>query len=301
MNIRYIQNKDIDKEKWDACIFSSSNGLVYATYTYLSIMSNSWDALVLNDYEAVMPLPFRKKFGIHYVYPPAFTQQLGIIYKGDADENLEDLFIKSIPVKFKYAELNLNAGNTFVDFIEKKRKNYLLPLCKSYDELNKAFSRSAKRNIKKAIDNSVQVSEVVKPEEIIHIHRERFKDNVGSSAEDYDKFLILVNTLERENKVFKLGAYLDGKLIAGSIFLLYKNRITFIVNGNSAESLNLGATHLLLDTTIKKFADSNYILDFEGSDTPDFARFYEQYGATPEYYNRIKISKLSWYIKWFKK
>jgi hypothetical protein len=40
-----------------------------------------WDALVWGDYEFVMPLPVRKKWGIQYVYQPLFCQQLGIFPK----------------------------------------------------------------------------------------------------------------------------------------------------------------------------------------------------------------------------
>ncbi len=40
--------------------------------------AGQWDALVLDDYQAVMPLTWRSKFGIRYLYQPAFTQQTGI-------------------------------------------------------------------------------------------------------------------------------------------------------------------------------------------------------------------------------
>ena len=32
-----------------------------------------WDALVLDDYAAVMPLTWRRKYGTRYLYQPAFT------------------------------------------------------------------------------------------------------------------------------------------------------------------------------------------------------------------------------------
>ena len=56
MNIAYLSNKNIDKQKWDRCIDMASNGLIYAYSFYLDAMSKHWDALILNDYEIVMPL-----------------------------------------------------------------------------------------------------------------------------------------------------------------------------------------------------------------------------------------------------
>ena len=66
--IVYTKHTYIDKQKWDECILKSHNGLIYSTAAYLDSMAGSWDALILNDYEAVMPLPWRKKFGIQYIY-----------------------------------------------------------------------------------------------------------------------------------------------------------------------------------------------------------------------------------------
>jgi hypothetical protein len=54
--IQYLSHKNIDKIKWDAVIASSSNRLIYGYSFYLDHMAKQWDALILNDYEAVMPL-----------------------------------------------------------------------------------------------------------------------------------------------------------------------------------------------------------------------------------------------------
>ena len=88
MPVHYITYQQIDKSKWDNCIDTAANGLVYGYSFYLDAMAKHWDALVLDDYEAVMPLTWRKKFGIRYLYQPAFTQQLGIFYKGTADAEM---------------------------------------------------------------------------------------------------------------------------------------------------------------------------------------------------------------------
>src|SRR3712207_5060172 len=74
---RYLQRSDIDTARWDACIANALNGLIYAKSYYLDALATHWHAIVADDYEIVMPLPFRRKYGIRYVYMPAFTQQLG--------------------------------------------------------------------------------------------------------------------------------------------------------------------------------------------------------------------------------
>lgn len=302
MTVQYLKHIDIDKRKWDECIIKSVNGLIYSTTIYLDCMATYWDGLVLDDYVAVMPLPFRKKYGIHYIYPPAFSQQMGITSIGKTTPEIIEIFLKEIPTKFRYLEINFNISNTHNFLNEKERKNYFLSLFTSFETLKKKFSRSAVRNVKRASIANISVKENVSFTEIINIHRVRFEDAVGANAEDYKRLENLFSNLTHQKMLFTIGAYnTRGGLIGGSIYFIYKDRITFIINGNSTESLRNGATHLLMYETIKKFSNSNFILDFEGSDFPEFARFYEQYGASAEVYKLVKINNLPWPLSLLKK
>ena len=302
MIIKYLKHIEIDKSKWDECIAKSNNGLIYSTSVYLDNMATDWDGLVMGNYEAVMPLPFRKKYGIYYVYPPAFSQQMGITCVEELTPEIIGAFLQNIPAKFRYVEMNFNVSNLYTFSDEKERNNYFLPLYSSFEILKKKFSRSAERNIKKALHENITVKEGVPFTEIINIHRSRFNDAVGANAADYKRLESLFYELQKTNLLFTLGAYNSmGVLIGGSIYFVYKNRITFIINGNSNESLRNGATHLLMHNTIKKFSGKDIFLDFEGSDFPEFARFYKQYGATEEKYKLVKINNLPWPVSIFKR
>ena len=101
MAINYLTYQQIDKVKWDACIKEASNGLIYGYSFYLDTMSKNWDALVLNDYEAVMPLTWNKKYGICYLYQPPFTASLGI-FGQSLSAALVNRFLAAIPKKFAY-------------------------------------------------------------------------------------------------------------------------------------------------------------------------------------------------------
>ena len=302
MIIKYLKHSEIDKCKWDECIGKSNYGLIYSTTVYLDNMASDWDGLVMDEYAAVMPIPFRKKYGIYYVYPPAFSQQMGITSLQEITTEIIQLFIKSLPSKFRYVEMNFNVSNLFQSANEQKRNNYILSLLPSFKILENNFSRSALRNIRKANDQNISIKENVAFEEIIRIHRYRFKDEVGANADDYERLEKLFTALQKTNSIFTIGAYsCTGELIGGSIYFLYKKRITFIINGNTHESLKNGATHLLMYNSIKKYSGQDLILDFEGSDFLDFVRFYQQYGANAEIYNLIKINNLPWPLSLFKR
>lgn len=293
--IHIIPSHQLDKAKWDNCIAQSPNGLIYATSIYLDAMATNWSAMVLNDYEYVMPLPWRKKYFTRYVYPPAFIQQLGIFSPVKINEKIMELFISNIPASYKYCALNFNYANPVPQGYKVKQcKNYLLNLSQPYSILHGAYSRSAIRNIRKASETGITVKQSIKPEDIIALHRKRFNDAIGSSAEDYEHFTQLCNTLIAGRQCFTAGAYNgNNSLVAGSIYFIYKNRLTFILNGNTPESLTCGATHLLKDYAIQQFAGQDIMLDFEGSDFESFARFYQQFGAKDiEYYSSLIINRL---------
>ena len=136
MEIHYLTYQLIDKTKWDACIDSAPNGLVYAYSYYLDSMAKNWDALVLSagpatsaGYETVMPLTWNKKYGIHYLYQPAFTACLGIFGRNISVETV-NRFLLAIPPRFKYWDIYFNPANLFkpVDFELYERMNYVLNL-----------------------------------------------------------------------------------------------------------------------------------------------------------------------------
>ncbi len=128
MAIEYVPYQHIDKAKWDDCINNAGNGLIYATSIYLDTMSENWDALVLDDYKAVMPLTWKKKYSIYYLYQPFFTACLGVFGK-NISAGLVNNFLKAIPSKFKYWDIYLNHGNFFKldDFDLYERMNYIFP------------------------------------------------------------------------------------------------------------------------------------------------------------------------------
>ena len=110
--IHYLRRREIDTTRWDHCIEASLSPLIYARSFYLDAMAaGQWDALVLDDYHAVMPLTWRSKFGIRYLYQPAFTQQTGIFSAAPFTTALIESFLREADRHFRFAEIYLNYSN----------------------------------------------------------------------------------------------------------------------------------------------------------------------------------------------
>ena len=147
--ISYIERKQIDDVKWNACIDKAFNGNLYGYSWFLDIVGVEWDALVENDYERVFPLVFKKKFGVYYIYQPFFTQQLGLFSTIRLDPAALSLFIRAIPAKFKQAEINLNTLNKAdgVEFSLVPQLNHELDLIHSYEKIRKFILQTEPFNV----------------------------------------------------------------------------------------------------------------------------------------------------------
>jgi GNAT acetyltransferase-like protein len=302
LNIQYLTYQQIDKAKWDACIDNASNGNIYAYAVYLDTMASNWDALVLNDYEAVMPLTWRKKYSIHYLYQPFLTASLGV-FGNNVSAELVNSFLKAIPAKFKYWDIYLNQGNYFslTDFKLYQRSNYILSLNDSYELLFSKFRDNIKRNIKKAAELNCTIKTNIPINGVVALSKEQFKNFTTATENDFEHFSHLYEKLKQAGKAIIYGVYTSNEqLVASGVFFFSHNRAYYILVGNHPNGKVVGASHALINAFIKDHAGKNIVLDFEGSDIPDLAFFYSSFGATQEKYAGIKQNKLPRLLRFLK-
>jgi hypothetical protein len=300
--IQYIPFKEIDKEKWDACIEESSNGLIYAYSWYLDTMSLHWDALVLGDYEAVMPLTWNKKFGVYYLHQPWFCASLGVFSRKKITGKTVEHFLNAVPYKFRYWDIYLNQHNLFSNdyFPLTERTNYILPLNKAYETIAGGYRTNLKRNIKKAEAASLVVKKGIALKDILIPAKETMQRISPISEEELQRFAKLFKKVIQHEHAETLGIYLKSELLAAAVFFHSHKRWYYILVGNNPNGKTIGASHYLIDRFIHAHAGEDTILDFEGSDIRNLAFFYSSYGASEEKYPAIRLNKLPKLLKWLK-
>jgi hypothetical protein len=259
----------------------------YALSWYLDVVSPGWEAVVLGNYEAVMPLTFKVKYGVSYIFTPPFVQQLGIFSNKKANE---EAFIKAIPAKFKYIDVNLNEGNTTAGVAN---TNILLSLNNSYQNLYAAFTDNTKRNIKKAEKAGLAIKELSNAAEVINLFKANKGKEVGFGKAEYDLLNTLVKTA-RQHSACSVWCIVNPnkEVVAGAVFLSAMGRHIFLFSGNNADARQAGAMHFLLAGFIKKHAGTNSLLDFEGSNNANLARFYLSFGGYKTQYPKLKLNRL---------
>lgn len=288
--IKYLTRNQIDVTKYDACILKSINSRVYGYSWYLDVVCDSWDALVLDDYSIVMPLPKRKKYGLNYIYLASWVQQLGVFSEKKIESNLLEQFIQKIPKKFKLIDMMLNTANSFSSKYISTRHNFVLSLKnKSHQLLQKQYSKGRKSNVRQAQKLELVIRTSKTANDIIEL----FEKNKGAEAiKTEQEYFKLQNLVLKGLELDKVNVYevlnKNKKLTGGAIFLKDKNRITYLFSALNDEGREKQAMSFLIDFVIKKYANKPVTLDFEGSMIPEIASFYKSFGAEKEIYFQYK-------------
>lgn len=294
--ISCLENKAIDKPKWDALIAECGN--IYAYSWYLDIVHPGWGALVKDNYQAVMPLTGGKKFGVNYLFQPFFVQQLGVFSKTPMTEGKLKVFLDAIPEKYRFCELRLNESNTLDNDIEgfDYHRNILLDLNQDIQSLRANYHQNTKRNLAKAENHNLHLLETVQPQQVVDL----FHNNRGAllgkwGNAEYGVLLRLVEEAEKHDAAFVLGVtdQEGGDPLCAAIFMQTNDRITFLFSGLNEEGKQCQAMTYLIDQVIQRHAKQPITFDFEGSDNDNLARFYLGFGGREVRYPGYSFNRMS--------
>jgi hypothetical protein len=269
-------------------------------------MAPNWDALVLNDYEAVMPLPWKKKWGIKYLYQPAFIQQEGIFFKSELSTNTTKAFIDKAFSYFKFAEITFNDLNNLNEITIGEvsfRNNYLLPLQKTYEDTYASYPSITIKNIKRAKNAKLHYQYTSDYLPILKLYKKLYAERLPSfSQSDYYHFSLVCKKLSDENNlIIRKVTNSNDELVAAVILLIDRNRLYNVISCITKKGKIAQANYFLYDKLIQEFSKSKFLLDFEGSDLKGIAEFYSRFTPQNHPYPFVKMNQLHPFIKFFKR
>lgn len=281
--IRKLSHTEIDRQKWNAIIEQSAYSSLYAKSQFLDVVCPNWEALVLDDYDAVFPIPIKKRLGISYVVQPILSQQYTIYTNRTISKEEKNEFIE-IFKRYKFVRISLSEP-----LLEptKEKSNYVLNLNKPYQDLRNNFSRNTIRNIVKAQKNNIFCEQLFDRQQTIDNFLAH--DIKGHYKQHTQQIIKLLQSIDWEAYSITNGIH----RYATAIFLKTGNRLYYLFPASSDEGKEKSAMFLLIDSVIQKYAGTNLIIDFEGSDLEGVKRFYTGWGAenNPYYFvKRIRIN-----------
>ena len=305
-NLIYLPHKKIDKIRWDNCLRNAGNALIYGYSFYIDIISPGWDAIVTEDYSAVMPLLWRKKMGIKYLFQPLGIAQSGIYSITPAGPEVVAAFLQKMRAHIKYGNLDLNEKNQLPAstgiFTATTRSNYVLPLHISYEQLQAAYNKDGKKNLRRAAAFEQHFSNEVPAETVLELYRQQYgKLAPNIKTGDYQKLLAVIQLLqEKQMTVHAAVRTTAGELLAAAVFCKDDKRLYYVSGAPTEKGKTYKSMHVLIDRIIHQFAGSSYSLDFEGSDIASVAAFYEKFGPEKRSYLSLFFNDLPAPVRWLK-
>lgn len=305
-DIQFLQNNEIDKHQWDECINSSANGLIYAKSFYLDNICPGWNALSGTNYDWVLPIMHKKKWGIAYLYQPPFTQQLGFFAKKDVLVPYQQV-IEWLQQHYKFWEVSWNYA-TESKIVRSPLQstaaaNFILDLTNSYESISLNYNNVLIKNLKRG----KRFQHIYKTTDNFDTCIDLYKKHYGYriphvTLADYKKFSNIC-FFAQKHKMLVCRQVLDnnGECFAAAVMLTDEKRLYNIINVTTEAGRKLQANHFLLDAIIREFSGKRLLLDFEGSDVPGVKIFYENFGAVNQAFFRIKFNELPLAIRLFKK
>lgn len=300
--ITWKSHADIDKAAWDKGLEACAGSTWYALSSTLDAASPGWDALVDEQTGALMPLPWRSRYGVRYLFQPFLVQHLGPFAPRPAAHDTAH-FLQAIPARYRYADIHLHAGAVpeMPGLRTEERVNHLLHLDRAVEALRAGYSTNHRRSLGKAVKLGVQVEAGVGSAEVIEFleSSEQFR-RWGINAAQRGVMRQLLQATEANGTGFGRMVRHNGNPVAGAWFVRHGGRIIFLKGMGSAEGRELRAMHALIDSVVAEHAASRLVLDFAGGNDPQLARFYSGFGAEPLLYLRALMNRLPPFVRWLK-
>ena len=289
--IRYVPHSGIDMAAWDARLERCANKLWYGSSAILSAAAPGWDALIDEENDAQMALPWRRKYGITYTYQPFLLQQLGpFAVRPSPDDTAR--FVAALSPRFRFADMYLCPGTPRSPVLT-EQQNITVRLDRSIDTLRKGYSENHRRTLKKTGAAGEGWCERVALKDIItfFITSEQFRRWKIRPDQSQALARILL-AADEHGHGFGCGVRAGAELVCAAYFIRWGGRLIFLKGLANEAGRRIHAMHFLIDRIISEHAGQDLLFDFAGTNDPDLSRFYMGFGGERSVYLRALVNKL---------
>lgn len=315
--LRFLSRHQLDDHAWDHCVASAHNALLYGHTWYLDAVTYlpgwRWEGLVRTNvpdgnpvgYEAVLPIPLRRRWGQWVVYQPLFCQFLAIFSNQPIDPGP---FIQAVYDRYRHGSvwqllLDSPLPGLPAQVRQQALSTHVLPLRDSYRKTTPNYTPDRQMNVRRARRRVAnvpdwQLTESIDVEPLLRLFQENHAADIGVGEWAYTLFRVLFKALQARELGTLRYAYAGGQIVAGALFVKQHGRITYLFNAANAEGRWLNARTFLLDELIQteqnQATPKPALLDFESPEKVGVVSFYESFGAVAQPYVRLSWSRLTW-------
>lgn len=282
-----ISRKELDEVKWSA-LAAQSDFPYFMSLSYLDAVSPNWEALIINDYEAVLPIFPQQKFGLSVSLQPLFLRSLDVL--GNKDFS----FILFAELKSIFALIDLNFTTEVKDKLgEIDAKSFVfqvIPLEEGYEGVRENYSENVRRKVKQFQKQGGTIALHSEPEKLIQLFQSE-KANVYETMTDeaYNALITLMQASLKNGKGKLFAAMMNGEIEAMAFFIFEETATLYLKGIANEAGRKSGALQAVFDRVIQESCTlKKRIFDFGGSHQTGLSTFNRKFGAKDFQYFRIK-------------
>lgn len=270
--IRILDSKDINHQRWNECVANSHKPDVYALTWFLDIVLPSWKGAVWGDYEFVMPLYTKKKWGLISVFKtPFFVKELAVYPERNAPHRE---FADALKAYYNSAWLkDLTVSSKLHEQLGLKGEEVKFQKAKSWKQ-DEVPTKELRKNLSSfALDGS----------EIRSISFQEHKAFVVQ----YSPYPVahqawsMLEMLSKKSEFRMVGVWYEGELIAVQMLALLHGTIFFFQNATHVHYRKSKVMPWLMHLIVATEPQAEHV-HFMGSNNEAVAIFNKKFGAHSE-------------------
>jgi hypothetical protein len=169
-----------------------------------------------------------------------------------------------------------------------ERHNFQLDLNQPED----AYHTNIRRNLQKGLVHDFRLEEI--SAETYMVLKFAGPEKVQA---DRNYLMQLFASLVGMGRAEILGLYLEGRIHAAAVLSWSETRVIYMNGTTSEAGKESRAMFVLMDRLIQRGRQKACIFDFEGSNIPGVARFFEGFGGRRTLYPRIILRRFPFLLK----
>lgn len=299
-----VPRNQINDTAWNTLIEQSGYSIPYASTWYLDCVAPHWQALVWpssSDYQIVLPLPVRQKWGVQVIQQPLFCQFLGFFSISEITAYNIRAFLKVLNSHFPYissyafhpecfpqvypilSESNDLSFNVQVTHYLQNTKN----------AIHLHYSKDRQLNLKRSFAWEWEIHDSLDIEPLLALFQKNHEQNIqgGVRSAAYSQLRQLFHQGQNKGYLKLRYAVRQNTIHAGCLFFEYLNRTIYLFNASDLTGRKGNARTYLLDAYLQTMKPTSHF-DFESPEIDSIAHFYESFGAERKEYVMIKKNKL---------
>lgn len=291
MKANWVNQRDIDRKKWDALVEKTPDASIYIRSFYLDAVASDWEAYIADDYSFAIPVGVVKKGGLTRAYPPLFQRYLEVL----GDSSKIDFSILEKELLKRYKKGNIHFKQAVFPSIHNEKFIYQ---ALAADELD--LRSQAKRMINrcKKTDYEIVQNHDNKLELIQLVLDELAKKLPIYASKDANYLRKVILEAANNNHLYTVSVYKGKELHGGLIGMEYNNTLLYLKGAAKDEAQKEGVMYAMMKHFIDYGQSKGMRIDFGGSRVENVRFFYTRFGGSDVEYYHYSWDHSPFYYRW---